>query len=49
VEASLNQYEDFIRITRRFENISREMDASVQKCGALINITIIFEDFFREI
>jgi hypothetical protein len=25
------------------------MEASVQKCGAFIKISIIFEDFFREI
>jgi hypothetical protein len=25
------------------------MEVSVQKCGAFITISIIFEDFFREI
>jgi hypothetical protein len=35
------------RKTRHFEDISREMDASV-KCGAFIKISTIFEDFFRE-
>jgi hypothetical protein len=29
MEAFLNLYEDFIRITRLFEDISREMEASV--------------------
>jgi hypothetical protein len=29
VEAFLNKYEDFIRITRLFEDIYREIDASV--------------------
>jgi hypothetical protein len=29
VEAFLNKYEDFIRITRLFEDISREMDVFV--------------------
>jgi hypothetical protein len=31
------------------EDISREMEASVKKFGAFIRISIIFEDFFREI
>jgi hypothetical protein len=29
VEAFLNLYEDFLKITRLFEDISREMEASV--------------------
>jgi hypothetical protein len=38
-----------INKTRLFEDISREMEASVEKCRAFISISIIFEDFFREI
>jgi hypothetical protein len=29
VEAFFNKYEDFIKITKLFEDISREMEASV--------------------
>jgi hypothetical protein len=36
-------------ITRLFEEISREMKASVLYCGAFIKISIIFEEFFIEI
>jgi hypothetical protein len=42
-------FREFINITRLFEDISREMEASVKKCGAFIKISTIFEDFFREI
>jgi hypothetical protein len=38
-----------MNITRLFEDISREMEASVFKFEAFIKISIIFEDFFREI
>jgi hypothetical protein len=48
-EAFLNKYEDFIKKTRLFEDISREMKTSVYKCVAFIKISIIFEDFFRKI
>jgi hypothetical protein len=41
--------EDFINTTRLFEDIFREMEASVKKCGAFIKISIIFENIFREI
>jgi hypothetical protein len=41
----LNIYEDFIKTTRLFEDISREMEAVVKKCGAFITMSIIFEDF----
>jgi hypothetical protein len=34
---------------RLFEDISREMEASVQKCGTFMKISIIFEDFIRRI
>jgi hypothetical protein len=34
---------------RLFEEISREMEAYVQKCEAFIKISIIFEDFFKRI
>jgi hypothetical protein len=34
---------------RLFEDITREMEAFVKKFGAVIKISIIFEDFFREI
>jgi hypothetical protein len=40
---------DFIRITRLFEDTSRVMEASVLKCRTFRKISIIFEDFFREI
>jgi hypothetical protein len=40
---------DFIKIMRLFEDISRDMKAFVYKCGAFIEISVIFEDFFREI
>jgi hypothetical protein len=49
MEAFLNKFWDLIRISRLFEDTSREREASVQKCGALMKISIIFEDFFREI
>jgi hypothetical protein len=32
LEAFLNYYVDFIKITRLFEDIYREMAASVKKC-----------------
>jgi hypothetical protein len=32
-----------------FDDIFREMEASVKKCGAFLEFSIIFEDFFREI
>jgi hypothetical protein len=31
------------------EDISREMEAPVWKCGAFIKISIIFEEFFGDI
>jgi hypothetical protein len=43
------KYEDFIKITRLSEDISREMEASVQKYKAFIKISIISEGFFRGI
>jgi hypothetical protein len=49
VEAFLNSHLAFIKLTRLFETIFREMEASVWKCEAFIKISIIFEDFFREI
>jgi hypothetical protein len=38
-----------IKITRLFKDIPRRMEASVQKCGAFIKISIIFEDFLIKI
>jgi hypothetical protein len=49
VEAFVLKIEDFLNRTRLFEDISREMKASVKKCGTFIKISIIFEDLFREI
>jgi hypothetical protein len=45
VETFLNIYEDYIKTTRLFEDISREMEAFVKKCGAFKTMSIIFEDF----
>jgi hypothetical protein len=36
-------------VTKFLKDIFREMEASVQKCRAFINISIIFKYFFREI
>jgi hypothetical protein len=40
---------EFIKRTRFFEDISREVKASVKKCGAFIPISIIFEDFSEKL
>jgi hypothetical protein len=40
---------DFIKITRLFEDISRERESFVYKCGDFIKISIIFEDFLEKL
>jgi hypothetical protein len=37
----------FISITRLFEEIFREMEASAYKCEVFIKISIIFDNFFK--
>jgi hypothetical protein len=38
-----------MKTTRLLKNNSRVIEASVKKCLPFITISIIFEDFFREI
>jgi hypothetical protein len=52
VEAFFNYYEDFMKITRLYEDISREMKASIWKCGDFTYFTmisIIFLDFLEKL
>jgi hypothetical protein len=49
VEAFFNYYEDFMKITRLYEDISTEMEASVWKCGDFTMISIIFLDFLEKL
>jgi hypothetical protein len=38
-----------LNIYRHFEDIAKEMEASVKKCGAFIKISIIFKNFSEKL